>query len=147
MLYFLSAVRLAGIGNFNYRGGRVEVYHKGIWGTVCDDGWDLMDAQVVCRELGFKGAVKAYSFAFFGRGKGKIWMENVQCTGWEKSLKECPHRGWGRTRNCGHSEDAGVMCTPGKRKISKISNKAILYLFIVNNIFRKNCSINSNLDI
>ena len=87
MLYFLSAVRLAGIGNFSYRGGRVEVYHRGIWGTVCDDGWDLIDAQVVCRELGFQGAVKAYSSEFFGRGKGKIWMENVRCTGSEKSLK------------------------------------------------------------
>ena len=117
MLYFLSAVRLAGIGNFSYRGGRVEVYHRGIWGTVCDDGWDLIDAQVVCRELGFQGAVKAYSSEFFGKGKGKIWMENVRCTGSEKSLKECRHGGWGITSNCGHSEDAGVICTPGKKKI------------------------------
>ena len=117
MLYFLSAVRLAGIGNFSYRGGRVEVYHRGIWGTVCDDGWDLIDAQVVCHELGFQGAVKAYSSEFFGRGKGKIWMENVRCTGRENSLKECRHGGWGITSNCGHSEDAGVMCTPGKKKI------------------------------
>ena len=94
--------------------GRVEVYHNGAWGTVCDDGWNITDASVVCRQLGYTGAMSALSFAYFGEGSGPIHYDDVACNGNETRLADCSHRGIG-SHNCGHWEDAGVVCaTQGK---------------------------------
>ncbi|XP_030851605.1 deleted in malignant brain tumors 1 protein-like [Strongylocentrotus purpuratus] len=89
--------------------GRVEIQHEGSWGTVCDDLWDLDDAMVVCRQLGFDGALAALPQARFGQGSGDIFLDGVQCNGTETSLKDCKHKGIG-VHDCGHKEDASVSC-------------------------------------
>ena len=92
--------------------GKVEVYHNGEWGTVCDYGWDLNDAQVVCNELGLGKATAARHDSFYGYGSGQIWLYNLNCTGTEWSIVNCSHYGWG-SYYCGHYNDAGVRCSSG----------------------------------
>ena len=103
-------VRLAnGTGSY----GRVEVCHEGVWGTVCDDDWDITDATVVCTELGFAQALAAYHGGYYGAGSGSILMDNVQCNGMETSLIHCAFKGW-YTNDCSHDDDAGVLCGGNK---------------------------------
>ena len=79
------------------------------WGTICDDGWDINDARVVCRQLNFVTALKAVSSSEFGRGTGPIWLDNVDCMGNEENLANCSLGVIG-VHDCTHSEDAGVVC-------------------------------------
>ncbi|KFW10597.1 Deleted in malignant brain tumors 1 protein, partial [Eurypyga helias] len=90
--------------------GRVEIFHNKQWGTVCDDSWDLLDAQVVCRQLECGQALSAPGGGQFGRGDGIIWMDETNCMGMERALSACRARPWG-INNCYHGEDAGVVCS------------------------------------
>ena len=89
--------------------GRVEIWYSNQWNTVCDDFWSIRDANVVCRQLRYGGAVTAHPNAHFGAGSGQILLDDLQCTGTETSLTVCPHYGI-YNHNCVHSEDASVTC-------------------------------------
>ncbi|XP_058233056.1 galectin-3-binding protein A-like [Hemibagrus wyckioides] len=101
------------VGGDQPSNGRVEVYHNGKWGTVCDDSWDMTEAQVVCQQLGFPGAVSAKAGGSYGEGSGPIWLDDLSCKGSESFLSSCHFKGWGVT-DCSHKEDAGVVCESGK---------------------------------
>jgi hypothetical protein len=90
--------------------GRIEVLHKGQWGTICDDSWSLNDAEVACRQLGYHYGIRALPGYQVADGYGQIWLSNVGCYGDEQSLSSCYHSGWG-VHYCGHNEDAGVECS------------------------------------
>uniref|UniRef100_A0A8C4IF88 Macrophage receptor with collagenous structure n=1 Tax=Dicentrarchus labrax TaxID=13489 RepID=A0A8C4IF88_DICLA len=84
--------------------GRVEVKYNGVWGTVCDDSFDTVDGKVICRMLGFQVAVSTYTAP---PGTGKIWLDDLRCTGRETDIFQCPHAGYG-VNNCQHNEDVGL---------------------------------------
>ena len=102
-----STIRL--VGGATAFEGRVEVFLDNEWGTVCDDKWGIEEAQVVCRQLGFGEATDAPASAPYGSGAGKIWLDDLQCSGQESSLFECASSVWGE-HNCNHGEDAGAVC-------------------------------------
>ncbi|KFP85003.1 Scavenger receptor cysteine-rich domain-containing group B protein, partial [Apaloderma vittatum] len=89
--------------------GRVEILYNGSWGTVCDDDWDIVDANVVCRQLGCGHAIALPAAMTFGQGSGPIFLDNVDCKGREAALSECWSHGWG-IHNCYHYEDVAVVC-------------------------------------
>ncbi|XP_012497830.1 PREDICTED: deleted in malignant brain tumors 1 protein-like [Propithecus coquereli] len=115
LAYYYSAPKgdwpeLRLVGGSGRCSGRVEVLHQGAWGTVCDDLWDLNEAEVVCRQLRCGRAMSALGKAHFGPGSGDIFLDNLQCAGVERYLGQCAHSGWSE-HNCGHHEDAGVICS------------------------------------
>ena len=94
----------------------MEVFYNGQWGTICDYHWDINDARVVCRQLGYPTTFRALPGNDVLDGTGQIWLDNVRCNGSEQNLISCSHDGWGN-HNCRHYQDAGVECSSGNIRI------------------------------
>ncbi|XP_048254476.1 uncharacterized protein LOC124148932 isoform X5 [Haliotis rufescens] len=111
--------------------GRIEVFYNGTWGTVCDDGFGADEAKVACRQLGrYKSGLTPRAIQRFGFGGGKIWLDDVSCSGTESSLASCSHRPLG-AHNCLHSEDVGIICDPSDitMKLTPSYNKGLLQVY------------------
>ncbi|XP_019639952.1 PREDICTED: uncharacterized protein LOC109481804 [Branchiostoma belcheri] len=92
--------------------GRLEVFLRGQWGTVCrywSNHWTWQNSQVVCRELGY-GPPTGFNTWQYGQGEGPIWLGEVQCQGDERRLLECNSQEIGVTRCYRHSWDIGITC-------------------------------------
>ena len=84
----------------------MEVQHNSTWGTVCHYGWDLVDANVICNQLGL-GKANAAAHRYYGWSSGQIWLNDVNCVGTERTISNCSHN----RRGVWYCPDAGVNCT------------------------------------
>ena len=96
------------VGSEDHLEGRLEVHrYPDGWGTVCDDAFENVDAQVACQMMGLEGGVVVSNT--FGEGTGSIFLDNVECNGNEPNLWDCNRNEWG-DHNCGHNEDVAIRC-------------------------------------
>ena len=112
-------VRLVGS---NGTQGEVETYDKTdrLWKPLCDDGWNLRSASVVCRQLNLGPPVSIYSHAatevsynYGVRESSEYYIESLTCEGTESSIVDCEYRDYS-TYGCHVNETAGVACSPSK---------------------------------
>ena len=92
--------------------GRVDVRYEGQWGAICDNGWDINDAMVICRQLGYTSALRPTIDSAYppSSENSLLWLDFVSCRGNESSIQFCAHSGWGETF-CNTNNEAGVICT------------------------------------
>ncbi|CAG5124145.1 unnamed protein product, partial [Candidula unifasciata] len=93
--------------------GTVQVYKGGKWGYVCENGWDLIDANVVCREIGFtRGAasskIKNGTLLESQKTNASILLNDLHCSGTENTLHDCPYS---LLNDCSHDQTASVECS------------------------------------
>ncbi|XP_072411945.1 scavenger receptor cysteine-rich domain-containing protein DMBT1-like [Chiloscyllium punctatum] len=91
--------------------GRVEIYYNGTWGSVCDDSWDMIDAEVVCKQLNCGHVMEMSLPSSYEPGSGPVWLKDVKCSGNESFLWECPSAQLGHQDDCSHKEDVRIMCS------------------------------------
>jgi hypothetical protein len=86
--------------------GYLELYYMGEWRPVCDDSFDMADANVACRMLGYS---TASSFRTVTGTTDLFWLDELRCTGSESSLVDCARSEWG-VEDCSSTESVQVVC-------------------------------------
>ena len=101
------------------------------WGGVCDDGFDLEEANVICCEAGYNlGAHELFIGSQFGKGLGHILLDELDCKGDESSILECKFDPWNVT-DCNDNEWVGVSCHVGSgvnEECDPIGVRDLLYI-------------------
>ena len=112
-------MRLGGTGSSAKEGYIEGLSTDGKWGGICDDSFDINDAHVVCRMLGFPSAIAALAFssadALYGTAESgdNFVLDDLECAGNETSVFDCQHNGeW--NENCVATDIAGVKCAESK---------------------------------
>ena len=103
--------------------GEVEAYDKfnQEWRPLCDDGWNLKSASVVCKQLNLGPPVSIYSHAsterldhYSGTARSSEYgIERLVCEGTESNIAECQYN-TNTTYGCHQNETAGVVCNSSK---------------------------------
>ena len=108
--------------------GRVEVFYAGVWGAISSSNWDINDAKVVCRQLGYSaGAEVALKNGVYGVISGPVWITNLQCTGSESNVMECAQDGLGnKTELMRRNYIASVICKDSPSPNGNKKNSLIL---------------------
>ena len=98
--------------------GRVEIFLNGQWGTICEDRFDSVDANIACHQLGFAGSIAEPTAGFHsphGKGSesdGPIWLDEVGCTDpTGLHILSCVNPGIG-VQDCDHFSDVAITCSP-----------------------------------
>ena len=113
------------------------------WGGVCDDGFDLEEANVICREAGYSlGANELFIGSQFGKGLGHILLDELDCKGDESSILECKFDPWNVT-DCNDNEWVGVSCHVGSgvnEECDPIGVRDLLHIIqtIIDKVFKTN---------
>lgn len=105
-------------GGRNPYEGRVEVLTERngslVWGTVCGQNWGIVEAMVVCRQLGLGFASNAFQETWYWHGNifaNNVVMSGVKCSGTELSLAHCRHDEEVACPEGGVRFGAGVACS------------------------------------
>ena len=109
--------------------GRIEVCVNGVWGSICDQGWDTDDGDVVCQQLGYtrQGPIiinpnyyyyyyclyqtepTIFNNSYYGDGNYPIVYSNINCRGWENAITDCNKDNY-LEYTCPSGHVAGLRC-------------------------------------